>query len=734
MRILVVGSGGREHALTAALAASPRSPELLCAPGNPGTAEHAENVAVAADDLDGLVALAQRRAADLVIVGPEQPLVLGLVDRLDDAGIAAVGPRRALARLEGSKAHANDVMARYGVPTAASRTFGLGSVHEARAYVAAQPLPVVLKADGLAGGKGVVIAETREAAHRALGDMLEAGAFGAAGATVVIEDFLRGEEASVFVLSDGVTHALLPAAQDHKRLLDGDRGPNTGGMGAYAPAPVVTDAVRARVEAEIVRPLLDGLRAEGTPYRGILYVGLMIDADGAPSVVEFNVRFGDPEAQVLLPLLQTDAVELFEALAHERLSEVEVRVRPRRRGVRGAGERRLPGRRGDGPAHRRRRPAGRRARVPGRRLARREPQPGHLRRARARRDRPGRHPRAGAGGGLRRRRRRGVPGPAAPARHRGEGALRIVTGWRPVRRAAWGLWLLAVGACAGPARVETRLPPGAVVVAAVGDGRALAADGRGGVYLVDGDDATVQRVARLGDAAPGVWAAGERFGGRGFATRDGGGLLSPRGLDASGLLLLVADEARGEVARFTTRGERAAPLVIPDLDPAAGVAERRDATAPRGRPIAVASRAGTIWVADAGRRHILRFADDRLAGVLGGPADGAAALERPTALALGRDGTLYVADGRRIQTFGPLGRPGARARARLRRRERVGLGRRRPPGRRRSRRRTRRAAGGPPRRRPRRRPARHDGARPGRAAARRPGPRRRARRAHAPRA
>ena len=327
MRILVVGSGGREHALVAVLAASARAPEILCAPGNPGTAEHAENVAVAADALDGLVALAQTRDVDLVIVGPEVPLVLGLADRLADAGIAVVGPRRAVARLEGSKAHANGVMARHGIPTAASRTFGLGAVDEARAYVEAQPLPVVLKADGLASGKGVVVAETRQDARRALADMLEAGAFGAAGQTVVVEDFLDGEEASVFVLTDGTTHALLPAAQDHKRLLDGDRGPNTGGMGAYAPAPVVTDAVMARVEAEIVRPLLDGLRADGTPYQGVLYVGLMIDADGAPRVVEFNVRFGDPEAQVLLPMLQTDAAELFTALADGRLSEIDVRVR-----------------------------------------------------------------------------------------------------------------------------------------------------------------------------------------------------------------------------------------------------------------------------------------------------------------------------------------------------------------------------------------------------------------------
>ncbi|MEO0558765.1 MAG: phosphoribosylamine--glycine ligase, partial [Bacteroidota bacterium] len=237
MRILVVGSGGREHALCHALAQSSRQPELLCAPGNAGTANLAETVAVAADDVDGLVELARQREVDLVVVGPEVPLVLGLADRLMDAGIDVVGPSKAAAQLEGSKAFAKDMMARCGVPTASSRTFGPDSVEEARAYVEAHPLPVVLKADGLAAGKGVVVTETREAAGNALHDMMDEGAFGEAGATVVVEAFLAGEEASVFVLTDGKDYVLLPAAQDHKRIGEGDTGPNTGGMGAYAPAP-----------------------------------------------------------------------------------------------------------------------------------------------------------------------------------------------------------------------------------------------------------------------------------------------------------------------------------------------------------------------------------------------------------------------------------------------------------------------------------------------------------------
>lgn len=326
MKVLVVGSGGREHALLLALARSPQRPTLYCAPGNAGTADLAETVPLAADDIDGLTRDAVERGIDLVIVGPEVPLVLGLADRLREAGVAVFGPDARGARIEGSKAYANALMARADVPTASSRTFSAADVDEARAYVEAHSLPVVLKADGLAAGKGVVIAESTPEALDALDDML-GGRFGDAGATVVIEQFLDGEEASVFAVTDGEAVVILAPAQDHKRIGEGDTGPNTGGMGAYAPAPAVTSGVMEQVRETIVAPVLAELNREGADYRGVLFCGLMLTADG-PQVIEFNCRFGDPETQVILPLLDSDPLELLWRAATGTLAGYDALISP----------------------------------------------------------------------------------------------------------------------------------------------------------------------------------------------------------------------------------------------------------------------------------------------------------------------------------------------------------------------------------------------------------------------
>ncbi len=306
-RILVVGGGAREHALATALAAH----EVIVAPGNAGTAARFRNAAVAAHDVDGVVALAERERVDLVVVGPEQPLTLGLVDALEARGVRAFGPSRAAARLEGSKAFMKEVCRKAGVPTAAFGVFD--DVAKARAYVRAHG-PVVVKADGLCAGKGVVVPDTIEEALDAIERMMVRRELGDAGATVVLEEKLPGEEASFHVVCDGERAVPLVAAQDHKRALDGDRGPNTGGMGAYAPAPVVTAAIADEVMRTIVAPTLRGMAAEGAPFRGVLFVGLMIDA-GKPRVLEFNVRFGDPEATVLVPMLDGDGFALLDGAA-----------------------------------------------------------------------------------------------------------------------------------------------------------------------------------------------------------------------------------------------------------------------------------------------------------------------------------------------------------------------------------------------------------------------------------
>jgi phosphoribosylamine---glycine ligase len=329
MKLLLIGSGGREHALAWKLAQSPRVDEVLVVPGNAGTAVEPKcrNVAIAATDVDALLALAADEDVALTVVGPEGPLVAGIVDHFRAAGRRIFGPSAAAAQLEGSKAFAKDFLARHRIPTAHYAVFT--DLDAALAHLAAVGAPIVVKADGLAAGKGVVVAETLAEAEAAVRDMLGGNAFGAAGARVVIEEFLAGEEASFICMVDG-GHALpMATSQDHKRVGDGDTGPNTGGMGAYSPAPVVTAAVHERVLREIIAPTVAGMAADGMPFTGFLYAGLMIDADGAPKVIEFNVRFGDPETQPVMLRLRSDLVDLVEAALEGRLAAVEAEWDPR---------------------------------------------------------------------------------------------------------------------------------------------------------------------------------------------------------------------------------------------------------------------------------------------------------------------------------------------------------------------------------------------------------------------
>ncbi len=316
MNLLLIGGGGREHALGWKLKQSPLLDRLYCAPGNAGIAQIAERVALDVADHAAVIGFCRENDIGLVVIGPEAPLVAGLADALDAAGVNVFGPSRAAAQLEGSKGFTKDLCAEYEIPTAGYRRFADASA--AKAYVATQGLPIVVKADGLAAGKGVVIAETREAATQAIDDCFD-GAFGAAGAEVVIEEFLDGEEASFFALVDGETALPLATAQDHKRAFDGDRGPNTGGMGAYSPAPIMTPALCAQVMQQIIRPTVRAMQARGTPFKGVLYAGLMLK-NGAAKLIEYNVRFGDPETQALILRLKSDLLPALLAVAEGRLS------------------------------------------------------------------------------------------------------------------------------------------------------------------------------------------------------------------------------------------------------------------------------------------------------------------------------------------------------------------------------------------------------------------------------
>jgi phosphoribosylamine---glycine ligase len=321
MKVLIVGGGGREHALAWKCAASARVTEVLVAPGNAGTAREprVRNVKLAADDVAGLTRLASTERVDLTIIGPEAPLVAGVVDAFAAQGLKCFGPRQAPAQLEGSKAYAKEFLRRHGIPTARSRTF-TGPSFDA-AWVRAQRAPLVVKASGLAAGKGVVIADSTEVAV-ATAQAMFAGQFGPAGHEVVVEEFLTGEEASFIVMADGVHILPLATSQDHKRLLDADQGPNTGGMGAYSPAPVVTPTLHARIMREVIEPSIRGLAADGMPYTGFLYAGIMIAADGTPNVLEFNCRLGDPETQPILMRLKSDLTVLCEAALAGQLGAV----------------------------------------------------------------------------------------------------------------------------------------------------------------------------------------------------------------------------------------------------------------------------------------------------------------------------------------------------------------------------------------------------------------------------
>ncbi len=331
MKVLVIGSGAREHALAQAVARSGNVKKIHVAPGNGGTAimgGKVENLPLKATDVEGLVDFAISESVDLTVVGPEQPLELGIVDRFREKGLRIVGPTASAARLETSKSFAKDFMRRYGIPSADYRVFA--AAPEARAFVESLcdgDFPRVVKASGLAAGKGVVVAETRAQALQAIAEMFEERVFGDAADEVVIESFLKGEEASVFVLTDGTDYRLFLPSQDHKRIGEGDIGKNTGGMGAYAPAPLVTPEIMRLVEERVIVPALEGMRMEGHPYTGFLYVGLMIDND-EPSVVEFNARLGDPEAQAVLPLLDSDFVAALEASLDGRLSDVPFEMKP----------------------------------------------------------------------------------------------------------------------------------------------------------------------------------------------------------------------------------------------------------------------------------------------------------------------------------------------------------------------------------------------------------------------
>ncbi len=326
MNILVIGSGGREHAIVWKIRQSPLVSQVFCAPGNAGIEDLAQIVPIKITDIDGLLQFARQHNIDLTIVGSEQPLIEGIVDTFEAHELFIFGPSKEASMLEGSKVFAKQFMKKYNIPTAEFRAFNVRERFDAERFINETPVPMVIKADGLAAGKGVTVCETKEQALEALRLMMEEKTFGNAGLNVVIEEFLVGEEVSVFIVTDGKDYVTLASAQDHKRILDNDLGKNTGGMGAYAPAPVLSDDILAKIQRSIIRPTLAGMAREGTPYRGCLYVGLMITETG-PKVVEFNCRFGDPETQVVLPLLEDDLVQLMLDVVQGNLAGKKIKLK-----------------------------------------------------------------------------------------------------------------------------------------------------------------------------------------------------------------------------------------------------------------------------------------------------------------------------------------------------------------------------------------------------------------------
>jgi phosphoribosylamine--glycine ligase len=322
MDILVIGGGGREHAIVWALRKSPKAGKIYCAPGNAGIGQIAENVPIAVNEFDKLTAFAKDKEVGLVVVGPDDPLADGVVDAFEAQNIPVFGPRKNAAEIEGSKTFMKDLLHKYGIPTAAYEKFD--NYEAALAYLNTQKAPIVIKADGLAAGKGVTVAHTMEEAQQALEDIMVAKVFGESGAQVVIEQFLEGQEMSILSFVDGETVRPMPAAQDHKPIFDGDRGPNTGGMGTYSPLPHIDPAIVENAIENIIKPTAKALVAEGRPFRGVLFAGLMIQPDGTPTTVEFNARFGDPETQVVLPRLQSDLLDIFLAAVNGTLADVEI--------------------------------------------------------------------------------------------------------------------------------------------------------------------------------------------------------------------------------------------------------------------------------------------------------------------------------------------------------------------------------------------------------------------------